>query len=177
MQHLGEEVLETGGEIAMALDLTALPNAVTDLYFVMKPQSNSVPTSELKVRITDKCRGRQLSEYVHTPCVPNATVIMCSLSRTDDKKWIVRGLGLEMNNASTDYDLEVGSAFRLGLRAAVADFQGHHLNWERREDIVKLRVLKKLGRITKDSTSDTARLLNHMLDLPVPVFQLVVKWL
>merc|ERR1712232_738977 len=169
VQHCGANVLESGGEVAMALDLAALPHAVTDLYFVMTPESNSEPAStELRLQITDKCRGRQLSEYVHKPTDSTATVIMCSLSRTEDKKWIVRGLGCEMEKPGEDYE---------PIRAALAQHQQHHLNWERREDLVKIRVLKKLDRMTKESVSDTAELLNRILDLPVPVFQLVVKWL
>merc|ERR1712232_1004542 len=170
VHHCGVVVSEEGGEIDMSLDLSALPLAITDLYFVTAPEDKSQLASELKLQITDKCRGSKLNEYVRTPCEPNATVIMCSLSRTESGKWIVRGLGREVTDHADLADYEP-------IRAALVDCQQHHLNWERREGLVKLRVLRKLERMTKDSTSDFANLLNGIMELPVPVFQLVIKWL
>jgi hypothetical protein len=170
VQHTGDEQTDDGVEVGMLLDISALPINITDLYFVLGSCSGEPLSSDITVKVVDTCLGRQLSECSYRAEGSANTVVMCNVTRTEAGKWIIQRLGLELNGSPEDKEYET-------LRRALVEHQAHHLNWDRREDIVKLRVLKKLERMVPASESEFAALLNRVLELPVPVFQLLVKWL
>jgi hypothetical protein len=157
-------------ELSMVMDLSALPLSVTDIFFVAAPEGNAASPPELKLQLRDKIRERHLTEYAYTPSAIGRQVILCSLSRTDAKKWVVRRICNEVaENPNSAGEISADEYDR--IKDKLAESQLHHLNWERRKDLVKLKVLKKLERMNLDSDSQFAQLLSKVLDLPVPLFQ------
>mmetsp|Transcript_70340 Transcript_70340/g.218171 ORF Transcript_70340/g.218171 Transcript_70340/m.218171 type:complete len:717 (+) Transcript_70340:3-2153(+) len=169
VQRNGES---TRGQHLMTMDLAALPPEVTDMYFVLAASGGSTLRTfpEVSVQIQDAFSKQVLTEYRTESGSGAEAMLLCRLSRTGTqaRKWILRGLGAASGGSAADYE---------PLIETVAGLQAGYLRWERREDLVKLRVLHKLGRMSQASTSNFALFLQGLLELPVPVFQLVVLWL
>uniref|UniRef100_A0A7S1RZM6 TerD domain-containing protein n=1 Tax=Alexandrium catenella TaxID=2925 RepID=A0A7S1RZM6_ALECA len=166
IRHSGDVMSDTGGEHRMSLDLAALPTDVTDLYFVLAGYDcrdlSQFPNPA--VEIVDAHSQKSMMRYSLASAGSAEAVIMCSLSRAESRKWIVRGLGIPTAGSVRDY---------APIKAAIAKLQVGYGHWERRGDLVELKVLHKLGRVTRAGTSEFAGFVQALMALPVPVFQLV----
>lgn len=171
VRHSGDVCSAQGGEHRMTLDLAALPLNVTDLYFVLSAYDSADLSvfPNPSVEIHDTASGRELTEYTISSAGHTQGIVMCSFSRTESRKWVVRKLGLPTSGNSKNYE---------PIRQTIQELQASYLNWERRETLVKMRVLHKLDRMHKSSVSEFADFLQRfVLDLPVPAFQRVVNML
>mmetsp|Transcript_52315 Transcript_52315/g.124852 ORF Transcript_52315/g.124852 Transcript_52315/m.124852 type:complete len:1143 (-) Transcript_52315:84-3512(-) len=169
IRHSGDVETDTGAKHLMQMDLAAMPHEVTDVYFVLSAfDSNDLSSFPSEaVEIMDLSMGRKLTEYNLQSAGKTKAVVMCNISRPDGK-WIVNGLGIPTDGSVDNYE---------PIMRTIAELQAGYDDWERRKEWVKLRVLSKLSRVTRDSTGAFARLLWEILELPVPIFQLVVKFL
>eukprot|EP00435_Cladocopium_sp_Y103_P028735 s2854_g7.t1 len=151
---------ENGNESRLQLDLSALPFDVTEMYFVISAEESYDLSnfSSASFSLVDLARNQELSSY---ECKLGASqgFIICSLSRFENG-WVVLDVG-----EPTDETMSV-----------LADRQSRHLNWERRRDLVKLRVLYKCQRMSRCSDADFALLMQFIMELPVAVFQSLVKF-
>lgn len=150
------------------IDLNGLPVEVTDLYFVLSTfEADDLRSfSETSAALVDVSRNSELTRFsVKSPGHFKA-VVLCGLTR-HERGWVMYGLGQASDGNSKHYDPIV----RL-----LNEKQSFHLNWERRKELVKLRILHHGGRLAKESTSSFAQLLQDVLNLPPAVFQLLVKW-
>ncbi|CAE8594137.1 unnamed protein product, partial [Polarella glacialis] len=93
--------------------------------------------------------------------------VMCGLTRHGGG-WVLHTIGTPSDGGGKSYD---------PILRSLSERQDFHLNWERRRDLVKLRVLYKTGRMSQISDSDFAELLQVVLDMPLALFQLLMKWL
>jgi len=169
VQHGGDEMAEAPREQRMRLDLVALPDEVTDVFFVLA----SFDADDLSlfpnptVNIYDVRTQRKLTTYNAALAGNSKAVVMCCLSRTDGK-WIVNGLGVTAEGNVKNLD---------EIRTTISTCLGGYLRWERRSFLVKLRVLYNCNRITKSSTSEFAHVLHNILTLPIAAFQILMQWL
>jgi len=172
VQHSGDIMSEVGGEHRMSLDLDALPPGVTDLFFVLAAfDCNDLSLFEnVAVGIHDVVLGRELTNYRIETAGHAQAVVMCSFTReADHGKWVVYGLGIPTTGNTKDYE---------PIKNTISSrCQMSYSRWERRECIVKIRVLHRCKRLTQASTNEFAKLLWRILELPTNVFQLVVLWL
>jgi len=170
VQHSGDVMSETGGQHRISLDLAALPPDVTDLYFVLAGYDckdiSLFPNPA--VEIIDACSRQNMMKYSIASAGSTEAVIMCSLTRAESRKWIVRGLGIPTEGNVNNYD---------PIQAVVAKLQVGYGHWERRSELVLLRVLHKLDRLLQSSSSDFGCFMGRVLALPVPIFQLVVTFM
>ncbi|CAE7510219.1 unnamed protein product [Symbiodinium natans] len=159
---------EHAQEARMIVDVSAMPNEVTDLYFVMSTfeADDLANFTSPSFSLIDVAREQELTSYSFTP-TKSQSAIVCNLSRHNNA-WIVMGVGTPCKGDSRKPD---------ELLKRLADFQGRHLNWERRRDLVKLRVLEKCGRMARCSGSEFAMLMQMTMDLPVAVFQSLLKFI
>lgn len=169
--HSGDEFTDTGGEHRMHLDLHALPPDVTDLFIALAAfDCDDLSLFENpSVEIRDVTNGRLLTEYSIASAGHAQAVVMCSFTRDPDHgKWVVHSLGIPC----------AGSVDKLEpIKQIISVRQAGYQRWERRKDIVKLRVLWQHERITVDSVSEFAQILQNVLRLPSTAFQLLVSWL
>eukprot|EP00931_Biecheleriopsis_adriatica_P063711 TRINITY_DN3863_c0_g1_i1.p1 TRINITY_DN3863_c0_g1~~TRINITY_DN3863_c0_g1_i1.p1 ORF type:complete len:1082 (-),score=256.16 TRINITY_DN3863_c0_g1_i1:65-3310(-) len=149
----------------LKIDLSALPSEVTDLYFmVASPEARLSSAGPLSFTVKDVVRDNALSTYNFVGGDLKAAIV-CNLSRYGSG-WVVHTLHMAADAAADNLE----PTLRI-----LEDRQGHHMNWERRRDLVRLRALHKSGRMNPDSRSETAMLMQMVMDLPVAVFQLLVK--
>lgn len=157
---VGSWTQENGNESRLQLDLSALPSDVTEMYFVISAEESYDLSSfsSASFSLVDLARNQELSSY---ECNLGASqgFIICSLSRFENG-WVVLGVG-----EPSDETVSV-----------LADRQSRHLNWERRRDLVKLRVLYKCQRMSRCSDADFALLMQFIMELPVAVFQSLAKF-
>eukprot|EP00930_Biecheleria_cincta_P061728 TRINITY_DN4728_c0_g5_i1.p1 TRINITY_DN4728_c0_g5~~TRINITY_DN4728_c0_g5_i1.p1 ORF type:complete len:1103 (+),score=189.44 TRINITY_DN4728_c0_g5_i1:52-3309(+) len=159
---------ESGTSQQFHIDLAALPPEITDLYFIMSALATDDLSSfgNTSVAIVQSSRQKQLSEY--TCNVGHHKAVVVSKLTRHGGGWVLFGLGLPLQVMADD----------VAQITAILDAQQTcHLNWERRRDLVKLRVLHKCKRTVRESTSDFAEMLEATLALPLAVFQLLVKML
>mmetsp|Transcript_96 Transcript_96/g.175 ORF Transcript_96/g.175 Transcript_96/m.175 type:complete len:1077 (+) Transcript_96:112-3342(+) len=160
---------ETAGqECKMNIDISALPAEVTDLFFVMSAfeADDMSGFDDKSISVIDVVRGRELISYGFDVGTAKAAVV-CNLSR-NGSGWVFHALGTPAEGTVREYE---------PILRLLAEKQNDHLNWERRKDWVELRVLHKLSRMNRSSDSDLGMLFQSVLDLPVAVFQLLVKML
>lgn len=171
--HDGDRVSEDSErrEHRILVDLYGLPPDVTDLFFVLlAPKGEDIrdfhnPT----LGIYDHAQDRALVEYTVDPERRTSAKVMCSLTRDPDHaKWVLHWLHLP--SPGTVEDIQP-------IRRVIGERQGAYSRWERRKELVKLRTLHKLSRLTDSSVSDFASLLKSVLQLPTTAFQTVVVWL
>lgn len=166
IQHSGDDMSDTGGQHRMTLDLAALPTDVTDLYFVLAGYDckdlSLFPNPS--VEIIDAHSRQNMMKYTLSSAGSAEAVIMCSLTKAESRKWIVRGLGMPTSGSVKDYE---------PIKAAISKLQVGYGHWERRAQLVELKVLHKLGRMSQHSSSEFAVFMQQVLSLPVPIFQLV----
>jgi len=160
---------EHAQESHLVVDVSALPNEVTDLYFVMSTYETDDFScfSNTSFSLIDTARDQELTSY---SCNPENTqsAIVCNLSR-HNSSWVVMAVGQPCKgNGHSGLD---------ELLAPLSDFQGRHLNWERRRDLVKLRVLEQCGRMARSSGAEFAMLMQMIMELPVAVFQTLLKFI
>jgi len=151
----------------MIVDVSAMPMEVTDLFFVMSSfEADDLSSfTSPSFSLIDVAREQELTTYSFTP-QSTRSAIVCNLSRHNNA-WVVHGVGKPcMGDSRTTEE----------LLNVLADFQGRHLNWERRRELVKLRVLQNCGRMAKSSGSDFALLMQMIMELPVEVFQSLLKF-
>jgi len=168
--HGGDETTMLGGEQRVLLDLAALPPSVTDIFFVLASYGadNLSSFANPTVQIYDEVSKHLLTEYSIGKAAAAKGNIMCKVSRTDLRRWIVQGLGVPTNGYVNDY---------APICKAIAKMQVGYESWDRRKQMVSLRVMAKLHRMTRGSSSDIATFFWRVLELPVPVFQAIVMWL
>eukprot|EP00929_Paragymnodinium_shiwhaense_P011464 TRINITY_DN11718_c0_g1_i1.p1 TRINITY_DN11718_c0_g1~~TRINITY_DN11718_c0_g1_i1.p1 ORF type:complete len:1111 (+),score=297.81 TRINITY_DN11718_c0_g1_i1:106-3438(+) len=168
--HSGDMMTEIGGEHHMKVNLAAIPSEVTDMYFVLSAYDakdlSAFPNPA--VEIHDIVSGRELSEYTIASAGKSQAVIMGSFSKLDSGKWIIKGIGQTCEGNAKDYQ---------PIRDALADLQKQYVRWENRGDLVKLRLLKKLDRLKKGGDSKFAQLMNWACDMPLEVFQALIKFI
>jgi len=169
VRHSGDIASDGGGEHRMALDLEALPPNVTDLFFVLAAfecKDISLFTDPC-VEIHDVVSGRELTSYRVGAMEHTQALIICSFTKDPDHaKWVVHGLGYPTEGSARDYG---------PVKRTVAQrCQGSYSRWERRQHLVKIRVLHKCKRLTALSSNQFAQFLWRVLDLPVSIFQLVI---
>mmetsp|Transcript_117177 Transcript_117177/g.304044 ORF Transcript_117177/g.304044 Transcript_117177/m.304044 type:complete len:1140 (-) Transcript_117177:186-3605(-) len=170
VRHSGDERTTTGGEHRIAMDLDALPLGVTDLYFVLAccDGRNLSQFKDTRVQINDAVLGRRLTDYSVSAHGKDQAVVLCKLARDPDhSKWCVYGLGFPATGSINDYG---------PLRSMLAEKQDGYCRWYRRKDLVLLRALHKERRLTECATNEFAQLLWRLLKMPIPAFQVVVKW-
>jgi len=159
---VGSWTVESGTESRLQVDLSALPSDVTEVYFAI---SSDVASQDLRsfasanFSLVDLARNQELSSYECKLDTDSSDMILCSLSRFQNG-WVVVGVSEPTSN----------------LMSVLADRQSRHLNWERRRDLVKLRVLHKCKRMGRCSDADFAQLMQFIMELPVAVFQSLVKF-
>lgn len=166
--HTGDVQSAHGGQQGLDLDLAALPPEVTDLYFVVA--AFGVPDlsafSEAKVEVVDEAGDRQLTEYRVGAAKGATAFVVCCLSRPDGK-WLMTGLGTPTAGGVEDYE---------PIRQVLAERQLGYQHWERRKELVKLRVLHKRDRLSPSSFGDFAQLVQHVLEVPGPIFQHLITF-
>eukprot|EP00927_Polykrikos_kofoidii_P018835 TRINITY_DN18778_c0_g1_i1.p1 TRINITY_DN18778_c0_g1~~TRINITY_DN18778_c0_g1_i1.p1 ORF type:complete len:1143 (+),score=210.58 TRINITY_DN18778_c0_g1_i1:104-3430(+) len=170
LRHSGDDTTSTGGQHRITLDLAALPSQVTDIYFVLSA-FESRDLSRFRnptIEIHDAVTMRPLTEYTLSSAGNAQAVVMCSLSKAENRKWIVHGLGIPTDGNVEDYT---------PIRETIAKLQEDYSNWDRRKNVIKLRLLDRDNRMTSHSTSETAALFRGVLNLPIPLFQHLVKFL
>ena len=152
----------------LCIDVSALPREVTDMYFVMSTEEDQDLSSfqDATMSFVDLARDQEL-----TSCqcaLPKArSVVVASLSRHDNG-WVVLSLS----------DPCEGGAGKLEpILETLADRQSRHLNWERRKDLLYLRVLHKCERMARASDAEFAVLMHKIMNLPVAVFQYFMKFI
>jgi len=158
---------ERGGLQHVELDLEAIPLQVTDIFFALSSYGadNLEAFPRLTARIFEASSGRQLTEFVVTPPGDSRVVLMCSLSPIAGRQsWTVSTWGLPTSGSTRNSE---------PLKRTIAEIQSDYERWNRREHLIKLRVLHKLRWITRHSSSQLAHLLWRILELPVPVFQIL----
>jgi len=168
--HGGDETTMLGGEQRVLVDLAALPPSVTDIFFVLAcyGADNLSNFASPTVQIYDEVSKHLLTEYSIGRAAAAKGNIMCKVSRTDLRRWIVQGLGVPTNGYVNDY---------APICETIAKMQVGYESWDRRKQMVSLRVMAKLHRMTRGSSSDIATFFWRVLEFPVPVFQAIVMWL
>lgn len=170
LRSIGRAVKHTTGEHRISADLDAMPLDVTDMFFVVAaPEGKDLAQyANTRVRVQDSLLGRELTEYnIGTPENSEA-MVMCSLTKErEHNKWVVHGLSLPTTGGFKDTQQ---------ILSVLAEHQQGFLSWDRRKTLVTLRALHRLKRISKNATNQFAQLLWSLLDLPVPAFQMVVKY-
>lgn len=171
IKHSGD--LTSNGEHVneqrIRLDLAALPLEVTDLFIVLAAfeaddlSNFTNPTCKL----LDPVAGRELTTYTPPSHGKSKAIVMCQMMRLGDG-WIMNGLGLPTSGGLNHH--EPMKKFLLGL-------QNSYLRWDRRKEFVKLRLLLKKSRLAESSDNEFAQLLHRILKLPLPIFQLLLKWI
>lgn len=158
---------EHAQEARMIVDVSAMPMEVTDLFFVMSSfEADDLSSfTSPSFSLIDVAREQELTTYSFAP-QSTRSAIVCNLSRHNNA-WVVHGVGKPCMGDSRKTE---------ELLNVLADFQGRHLNWERRRELVKLRVLQNCGRMAKSSGSDFALLMQMIMELPVEVFQSLLKF-
>jgi hypothetical protein len=170
IRHGGDEQTPSGGEHRISMDLDALPLSVTDLYFVLACCDGRDLSyfNNIQVQIHDAVMERQLTNYGVADAGDAQAVVLCKLARdADHGKWVVHGLGFPAEGNIKDYG---------PIRSLLAEKQGGYSRWHRRKDLILLRALHKERRMTENATNEFAQLLWRLLKLPIPAFQVVVKW-
>ncbi|CAJ1415005.1 unnamed protein product [Effrenium voratum] len=155
-------------EARLRIDLSALPLEVTDMYFVISTfEADDLSNfSGASLSLVDLARDQELTNYACDLGCASTSSVVCSLSRHDNG-WVVMGVGVPCNAGR---NME-------SLLAVLAERQGRHLNWERRRELVKLRVLHKCQRMSRCSDADFAMLMQKIMELPVAVFQSLMKFM
>eukprot|EP00933_Yihiella_yeosuensis_P074135 TRINITY_DN8296_c1_g1_i1.p1 TRINITY_DN8296_c1_g1~~TRINITY_DN8296_c1_g1_i1.p1 ORF type:complete len:1087 (-),score=248.94 TRINITY_DN8296_c1_g1_i1:268-3528(-) len=166
--------LEPGAQMQkIRLDLAALPPEVTDLYFVLSAfEADTLGTfCDLKASLIDESREKALttmpSQKVEAQKTKEKALALCNLSRYSTG-WVLHRLDQTCGDGHVK-NVEPILKF-------LNDKQSVHLNWERRQTLVLLRTLHKTGRMSASSTSDFAQLLNQVMNLPLGIFQLFMKY-
>lgn len=154
----------------LIVDLQALPLEVTDLYFVMMASEHDamVQFPEPAIQIHDCGTRRLLSEYCCQDTAGADAVVMGRLSRPDGGTWLFHAVGAPTEGNVNNYGT---------IRQVLAQVQKGYSHWERRETLVKLRVMLRKGYIDEGPTGNLAQMLWAVLRLPTPVFQLLVMLL
>jgi stress response protein SCP2 len=154
---------------SLVLDLSALPAEATDMFITLASfeadELGHFPN--LTIELYDSEARRKLTSYVLPPNLDSKAVVACTLSRPDGA-WVVHGLSLPAGGHSRQFD---------PIHDVIAKRQDDYLRWERRQHLVKLRVMHKTKRITEASTNDFAKFMWHVILMPIPLFQLVVRCL
>lgn len=121
----------------MSIDVSALPREVTDIYFVMSAEEDEDLShfALANFSLTDLARHQELTS-LECRLDKARSVVVSSLSRHDNG-WVVLDLGDPCGGK-----LEP-------VMTTLADRQSRHLNWERRCDLIYLRVLHKCGRMAR----------------------------
>mmetsp|Transcript_56907 Transcript_56907/g.90118 ORF Transcript_56907/g.90118 Transcript_56907/m.90118 type:complete len:133 (-) Transcript_56907:22-420(-) len=114
--------------------------------------------------LTDLARDQELTSLECRLDRKARSVVVSSLSRHDNG-WVVLDLGDPCGGK-----LEP-------VMTTLADRQSRHLNWERRCDLIYLRVLHKCGRMARASDAEFAVLMHKIMELPVAVFQSFMKFI
>jgi len=171
--HGGDETTLLGGEQRVHVNLAALPPSVTDIFFVLAAfgADNLSNFTNPTVQICDEISKHLLTEYsIGTSCKVAAAKasVMCKILRTDLRRWIVQGLGVPTDGYVNDY---------APICETIATMQVGYEKWERRKQILCLRVMAKLQRMTRGSSSHLATFFWRVFELPAPVFQAIVMWL
>eukprot|EP00931_Biecheleriopsis_adriatica_P030884 TRINITY_DN18150_c0_g1_i1.p1 TRINITY_DN18150_c0_g1~~TRINITY_DN18150_c0_g1_i1.p1 ORF type:complete len:1183 (+),score=265.25 TRINITY_DN18150_c0_g1_i1:81-3551(+) len=169
-------VADSNGALHVSVNIEALSPSVTEIYFALSAfeVDDFGHFLEPTVKVHDDATGRLLSSWTGPNCqknadVPTKSLILCSMSWTQSQNWAIRTLGTYMKEGSAR-DI---SPFQRMLE----DHQAHYDRWLRREPLVKLRVLHQLKWLSRSSTNHFAQLLWQVLDLPLPVFQVLCSWL
>jgi len=154
----------------LVVDLQALPLEVTDLYFVMMASEYDAMAQfpDPAIEIRDCGTQRQLSEYCCKDTAGAEALIMGRLARTEGGTWLFYAMGAPTEGNVQNYD---------PVRQVLAQVQKGYSHWERREVLVKLRIMLRNGYIDEGPTGNFARMLWAVLRLPTPVFQLLVMML
>jgi len=163
------ETEETAAEEQrLSIDVSALPEEVTDLFFVMSAfeADDLSGFDDTAISVVDTVLDRELIGYGFNAGQAKAALV-CNLSR-HGAGWVFHALGTPTDGTVKEY----GPIIRL-----LEEKQNDHLNWERRKDMVQLRALHKCGRMNRSSDGDAAMLFQMILDMPLAVFQLLVKML
>jgi stress response protein SCP2 len=153
----------------LVLDLSALPLEATDLFISLTTFETDKLSHfpNLTVDLFDFDAQRKLTSYALPAMLDTKAVVALSLSRPDGA-WVMHGLGVPSEGNVRHYD---------PIHAVISLRQDDYLRWDRRQHLVKLRVMHKTGRITEASTNDFAKFMWGVIELPIPLFQLVVRWL
>jgi hypothetical protein len=165
------DVRFANGALYVAIKIAELSPLVTDIYFALSAfESDDLQSFlEPKAIFRDVLQGRELTVCEAPACDgPTKSAIICSMSRSYGGNWVVQGIGAHCEGSVRD----IGPFTRI-----VADRQARYDRWERRAPFVHLRVLHKLQWLSRSSSSRFAQLLWFVLDLPVPVFQVLCSWL
>lgn len=162
------------GALHVAIKLGELSPSVTDIYFALSAfESDDLRSFQMpKAVFRDVSQGRDLTVCRAPPCddgdEPTKSVLICGMSRTYGGNWVVQGIGAHCEGSVR----EIAPFTRI-----VADRQARYDRWERRAPFVRLRVLHKLQWLSRSSSSRFAQLLWLVLDLPMPLFQVLCSWL
>lgn len=157
---------ESTQDQTMKLELSALPAEVTDLFFVMSAYVAEDMSSygTLSMSLTDSFREKELSSYSFS--APNSKAAVVGKLSRHGSGWVFHTFGWPVD-ATVERTEE--------LMTLLNDAQSDHLKWDRRNNLVKLRVLHRSGRMSQDSTSNDAKMMQSVMDLPLAAFQNLVK--
>jgi len=163
---------DSKGAFYVSVNVADMASQVTELYFSLTAfESDDLQMFlEPTIKLCDSATGREIAKCVAPPYNgPTKSTMMCALSLTHTGSWVLRMVGVhnEGGNLRDTAPLER----IVGARQASFD------RWNRRSPIVKLRVLHRVKWLSRSSSSQFAKLLWHILELPLPVFQVLVSWL
>jgi len=165
MWHGDDSTSEAGSKSRVCeLDLHTLPPEVTDIYFVLAagPVDTLASFPNLSMRLTDAATGRQLSDCGVEHCEEDA-MIMCALSHPPGSRtWMLHNLAQPTQGGLQHFE---------HISALIMERQANYDRWARKRHLIELRILHKLKWISRDSSSQLARLMWGILDLPPACFQ------
>jgi len=149
----------------ISIDVSALPREVTDVYFVMSAEEDEDLShfASATLSLVDLARDQELTSLECSLDRKACSVVVASLS-CHDNGWVVQELG-DPCGGKLEPVLEP-------VLNTLADRQSRHLNWERRRDLIYLRVLHKCSRMARGSDAEFAVLMHKIMELPVAVFNL-----
>jgi len=156
----------------ISVTIAKMASCVTDIYFSLFAfESDDLQMFlEPTVKLCDAATGRELTTCVAPPYDgPTKSSMICALSFTHNGSWVLRMIGIHNEGGSLRDTAP--------LERIVGDRQANFERWTRRSPIVKLRVLHRLKWLSRSSSSRFAQLLWLILELPMPVFQVLVSWL
>eukprot|EP00930_Biecheleria_cincta_P096944 TRINITY_DN88703_c0_g1_i1.p1 TRINITY_DN88703_c0_g1~~TRINITY_DN88703_c0_g1_i1.p1 ORF type:complete len:1092 (+),score=177.22 TRINITY_DN88703_c0_g1_i1:188-3463(+) len=153
----------------LRMDLNAFPHDVSDLYFVLTAGGADTLSSFVKPRLSvyDCERDTELCNIVVRSRIPGKAMVVCKATRYGNG-WVLHSLGAASPGGTNDFEP------LLRILNAEQDCRKH---WERRKDLVELRVMNKCSRMTENSCSDLAKTLQGILRMPLPVFQIIVQFI
>jgi stress response protein SCP2 len=154
---------------SLTVDLSALPAEATDMFIALSTfeADQLCHFPNLTVELYDSEAKRKLTSYVLPSDLETKAVVACTLSRPDGA-WVLHGLALPSGGNMRHFD---------PIHGVISKRQDDYLRWERRQHLVKLRVMHKNSRITEASTNEFAKFMWGVIVMPIPLFQLVVRCL